>query len=88
MVGFALPLTFGIDLMRHYVTKTRPITPITYEWAGLFLQLVIFAVIAKLTVLYLEKSAKEQGQHYLQARHDKKTCQLDPLGHIFRHCQT
>jgi hypothetical protein len=32
---------------------------------GIFLQLTFFAVIAKLAVLYLEKSAKEQGLHYL-----------------------
>jgi hypothetical protein len=54
-----------MDLLRYYVMETRPIMPVAYEWAGLFLQLVIFAVIAKLAVLYLEKSAKEQGLHYL-----------------------
>jgi hypothetical protein len=45
--------------------QTRPIMPVEYEWAGLFLQLIVLSVIAKLTVLYLEKSAKEQGLHYL-----------------------
>jgi ABC-2 type transport system permease protein len=65
IVGYSLPLTFGMDLLRYYVMETRPIMLVTYEWAGLFLQLVIFAVIAKLAVLYLEKSAKEQGLHYL-----------------------
>jgi len=65
IVGYSLPLTFGMDLLRYYVMETRPIMPVAYEWAGLFLQLVIFAVIAKLAVLYLEKSAKEQGLHYL-----------------------
>jgi hypothetical protein len=44
---------------------TKPIMPVTYEWLGMFLQLVIFAVIAKLAVLYLEKLAKEEGLHYL-----------------------
>jgi len=65
VVGYSLPLTFGMDLMRYYVMQTRPIMPIEYEWIGLFLQLIVLGVIAKLTVLYLEKSAKEQGLHYL-----------------------
>jgi len=65
MVGYTLPITFGIDLMRCYVMQTRSIMPVEYEWAGLFLQLIILSVIAKLTVMYLEKSAKEQGLHYL-----------------------
>jgi len=65
IVGYSLPLTFGMDLLRYYVMETRPIMPVTYEWAGLFLQLIVLAAIAKLTVLYLEKSAKEQGLHYL-----------------------
>jgi ABC-2 type transport system permease protein len=65
IAGYSLPLTFGMDLLRYYVMSTRPIMPVEYEWAGLFLQLIVLSVIAKLTVLYLEKSAKEQGLHYL-----------------------
>ena len=65
VVGYSLPITFGIDLLRHYVMQIRPIIAVEYEWAGLFLQLVILAMVAKLTVMYLEKSAKEEGLHYL-----------------------
>jgi ABC-2 type transport system permease protein len=65
MVGYSLPVTFGIDLLRHYVMQITPIMAVEYEWAALFLQLIILSVIAKLTVMYLEKSAKEEGLHYL-----------------------
>jgi len=65
VAGYALPITFGMDLLRYYVMGTRSIMPVEYEWVGLFLQLIILSVIAKLTVMYLERSAKEEGLHYL-----------------------
>ena len=65
IIGYCLPITFGMDLMRHYVMETIPIMPITYEWTALFIELAALALIAKLAVLYLEKTAKEQGLHYL-----------------------
>ena len=65
IIGYCLPITFGMDLMRYYVMKTIPIMPVTYEWIVLLVELVVLALIAKLAVLYLEKTAKEQGLHYL-----------------------
>ena len=65
IIGYCLPITFGMDLMRYYVMKTMPIMPVTYEWIVLLVELVVLALIAKLAVLYLEKTAKEQGLHYL-----------------------
>ncbi|RJS87322.1 ABC transporter permease [Candidatus Bathyarchaeota archaeon] len=65
IIGYCLPITFGMDLMRHYLMKTIPIMPVTYEWIVLLVELVVLALIAKLAVLYLEKTAKEQGLHYL-----------------------
>ncbi|MBS7614798.1 ABC transporter permease [Candidatus Bathyarchaeota archaeon] len=65
IVGYCLPITFGMDLVRHHVMGTLPIMSVTYEWIGLVLQLIVYAIIAKLAVMYLEKSGKEQGLHYL-----------------------
>jgi len=65
IIGYCLPITFGMDLMRHYVMETTPILPITYEWAVLFIALAALALIAKPAAFYLEKTAKEQGLHYL-----------------------
>jgi len=65
IIGQSLPNTFGMDLLRYYVMGTNSIMTVEYEWALLFIQLMILAVIARLTVLHLEKTAKEQGLHYI-----------------------
>jgi ABC-2 type transport system permease protein len=65
ILGYGLPITFGMDMLRHYVMGTNLIMPVATEWAALFIQLVVLAVIAKLAVMYLEKTAKEQGLHYI-----------------------
>ncbi|MGQ9514934.1 MAG: ABC transporter permease [Thermoproteota archaeon] len=65
IVGQALPMTFGMDLLRHYVMKTNPIMVIENEWVLLLIQLIALSLIAKLTTIYLERSAKEQGLHYI-----------------------
>ena len=65
VAGYGLPMTFGMDLLRHYVMGTRSIMAVEYEWASLLLQLVVLALIAKLTVLRLERVAKEEGLHYI-----------------------
>jgi len=65
MVGYGLPQTFGMDLLRYYVMGTRLIMTVEYEWVALTAQLLVLAVIAKLAVLYLERVAKEEGLHYI-----------------------
>ncbi len=65
IVGYGLPMTFGMDLLRHYVMGTRPIMTVGYEWASLLAQLAVLALIAKLAVRHLEKVAREEGLHYL-----------------------
>jgi len=65
IVGYCLPITFGMDLLRHYVMNTKAIMPVAYEWAALLAELIVLAIIAKLAVLYLERTAKEQGLHYI-----------------------
>lgn len=60
-----LPQSFGMDLLRHYVMGTRTIIAVPYEWAVLVAQLVVLGVVAKLTIRRLERTARDQGLHYL-----------------------
>ena len=61
----AIPQSFGMDLLRHYVMGTRTVFAAPYEWAILAGQLLVFAILAKLTVRWLERTAREEGLHYL-----------------------
>jgi ABC-2 type transport system permease protein len=66
VVGIALlPQSFGIDLLRHYVMDTRTVIGVPYEWAILTAQFVVFGIFATLSVKHLERSAREEGLHYL-----------------------
>jgi ABC-2 type transport system permease protein len=66
MIGIvALPQSFGMDLLRHYVMGTRTVLDVPYEWAILSAQLVVLSLLARLTVRRLERSAKAQGLHYI-----------------------
>lgn len=61
----ALPQTFGMDLLRHYAMGTRTLMAVPHEWAILAAQLVVFSVLARLSVRWLERTAREEGLHYL-----------------------
>jgi len=65
IIGFSIPVTFGMDLLRHYVMGTFTIFNPMYEWIALIVQLAIFSLVAKLVVSYLEGKAKEEGLHYI-----------------------
>jgi len=65
IIGQSLPVTFGMDLMRYYTMATKSIMLVEYEWLILFIQLGILSIIARLAVLYLERTAKDQGLHYI-----------------------
>lgn len=60
-----LPQTYGMDLLRHYVMGTDTIVPAAQEWGMLVLQLVVFGALAKASVALLERSARDQGLHYI-----------------------
>jgi ABC-2 type transport system permease protein len=60
-----LPHSFGMDLLRHYVMGTRTVLSVPYEWAALVGQLVAYGILAKLAVKRLERTAREEGLHYL-----------------------
>jgi ABC-2 type transport system permease protein len=61
----ALPQTFGMDLLRHYVMGTQTLLAVPYEWAILVAQFVGLGLLARLSVRRLERSAREEGLHYL-----------------------
>jgi ABC-2 type transport system permease protein len=61
----ALPQSFGIDLLRHYVMGTRTVLSLPYAWAILLGQVVLYGLLAQRTVRRLERSARDQGLHYL-----------------------
>ena len=66
MVGIAaLPMSFGMDLLRHYVMGTQTYLSVPAEWAVLAAQFLALGLLAQYAVRRLERSAKEQGLHYL-----------------------
>jgi len=65
VVGYALPPTFGMDLLRYYTMNTTSIMAIEYEWISLFALFISLSLIARLVTRYLERTAKEQGLHYI-----------------------
>jgi ABC-2 type transport system permease protein len=60
-----LPMSFGMDLLRHYVMGTRTVLAVPYEWLVLAGQVVVYAILARFVVGWLERIAREQGLHYL-----------------------
>lgn len=60
-----LPMSFGMDLLRHYVMGTRTVLTVPAEWLILVGQFLGYALLANLAVRALERSAREQGLHYL-----------------------
>jgi ABC-2 type transport system permease protein len=61
----ALPQSFGIDLLRHYVMGTRTVMAVPFEWAVLVAQFTVLGVLARMAVRRLERGAREEGLHYL-----------------------
>lgn len=61
----ALPQSLGMDLLRHYVMGTRTVMAVAHEWAVLVGQFVVLGLLAALAVRRLERSAREEGLHYV-----------------------
>jgi len=61
----ALPQSLGMDLLRHYVMGTRTVFAAPYEWGILVAQFLVLGVLARLSVRWLERSARQEGLHYL-----------------------
>jgi len=62
---FAFPQSLGMDLLRHYLMGTHTLLEVPVEWLILLAQLVILGLLAWLAVRRLERSAREEGLHYL-----------------------
>ncbi|MDP7976655.1 MAG: ABC transporter permease [TACK group archaeon] len=60
-----IPLTFGIDLSRHYVLLSSTIFPIDMEWLGLGLQLASLLLASTLIFRFVERKARRNGFHYV-----------------------
>ena len=54
-----------MDLLRHYVMGTQAVMEVPYEWAILAEQLAGYGVLARVAIRRLERTAREQGLHYL-----------------------
>jgi ABC-2 type transport system permease protein len=62
---FAFPQSLGMDLLRHYVMGTYTLLAEPAEWLILLAQLIGLGLLARLAVTRLERSAREEGLHYL-----------------------
>ncbi|MGQ9513904.1 MAG: hypothetical protein ACUVTL_02460 [Thermoproteota archaeon] len=60
-VAFALPLTHGIDLSRHFIMGTDTIWPIEVEFGALLTFLILLSLLAKLATSYLKRRVKKEG---------------------------
>jgi hypothetical protein len=61
----AFPQILGMDLLRHYLMGTQALMAIPAESLVLLIQFVGLGVLAKLAVQRLERSARDQGLHYI-----------------------
>lgn len=65
-IGLAfLPQTHGMDLLRHYVMDTQTILDVGSEWLILLGQLVALGTLSWYAIRRLERSAREEGLHYV-----------------------
>jgi len=61
----AFPQSLGMDLLRHYLMGTRTLLVMPVEWLVMLAQFVGLGVLAQQAVRRLERSARDQGLHYL-----------------------
>ncbi len=54
-----------MDLLRHYVMGTQTVIEVPYEWAVLGGQLIGYGILARVAIRRLERTAREEGLHYL-----------------------
>jgi ABC-2 type transport system permease protein len=61
----AFPQSLGMDLLRHYLMGTRTVLVVHVEWLILLAQFVVLGLLAQQAVRRLERSAREEGLHYI-----------------------
>jgi len=65
VIALAFPVTFGIDILRHHLLHTIPAFPLHLQWSALLLELAILGFAARLALVYVERSARREGLHYV-----------------------
>jgi hypothetical protein len=61
----AFPQNLGMDLLRDYLMGTQTLMAAPAEWLVLLIQFVGLGLLAKLAAGRLERSACEEGLHYI-----------------------
>jgi len=61
VLSSAIPLTHGIDLVRHFLIGSTTIWSVELEIGALVFFLIAFTILAKLAVAYVERKAKTVG---------------------------
>jgi ABC-2 type transport system permease protein len=61
----AFPQSLGMDLLRHYLMGTRTVLDVPVAWMILLAQFVGLGLLAQMAVRRLERSARQEGLHYL-----------------------
>jgi len=66
-VGYFLPITWGLDLIRYYLFGSvwTTIYTVPVMWVILIGQVVLFFLVAKFLLVRVEKYSKKQGLHLL-----------------------
>lgn len=59
------PQSLGMDLLRHYLMGTQTLLDVPVEWLIMLTQFVVLGMLAQVAVRRLERSAREEGLHYL-----------------------
>jgi ABC-2 type transport system permease protein len=66
-VAFALPYTWGYDLVRHYALgeRWRTLLPVEQEWAMIAAHAAVYTVLSLFLLARAERRAKQVGLHVL-----------------------
>ncbi|MCH8906001.1 MAG: ABC transporter permease [Candidatus Heimdallarchaeota archaeon] len=66
-IGFLLPMTWGLDLVRYYSFNGNwdTLQPVWMEWSFLLIFMVIYTLLAKRLMVRTEKHAKNKGLHLI-----------------------
>lgn len=61
VLAFAIPLTHGMDLARHFIVGSNTIWSVEIEFGALIVSLILLTLVARFSVSYVERKAKVEG---------------------------
>jgi ABC-type multidrug transport system permease subunit len=61
VLAFAIPLTHGMDLARHFIVGSNTIWSVEIEFGALIVFLILLTLVARFSVSYVERKAKVEG---------------------------